>query len=69
VGGRERGASTSLNAFALTAGGGVDFQISEHLAIRPVQAEYLLTKFMDGASNRQNNFRYSAGIIFRFGER
>jgi Outer membrane protein beta-barrel domain len=55
------------NAFALTAGGGVDFKISEHFSIRPVQAEYFLTKFADSASNRQNNFRYSAGIIFRFG--
>jgi len=54
-----------LNTFAMTAGGGVDFKISE----RPVQAEYFLTKFTDGASNRQNNFRYSAGIVFRFGTR
>lgn len=55
------------NTFAMTAGGGVEFKISEHFAIRPVQAEYFLTKFTDGASNRQNNFRYSAGIVFRFG--
>lgn len=48
------------NTFALTAGGGVEFKISEHFAIRPVRAEYFLTKFTDGASNRQNNFRYSA---------
>jgi hypothetical protein len=61
--------NSPLNTFALTAGGGVDFKISEHFAIRPIQAEYLLTKFADGASNRQNNFRYSAGIIFRFGAR
>jgi opacity protein-like surface antigen len=57
------------NAFAMTAGGGVDFKVSEHLAIRPVQAEYFLTKFTDGASNHQNNFRYSAGVVFRFGTR
>ena len=55
------------NAFAMTVGGGVDFKISEHFAIRPVQAEYFLTKFTDGATNRQNNFRYSGGIVFRFG--
>ena len=57
------------NTFAMTAGGGVEFKISEHFAIRPVQAEYFLTKFTDGASNRQNNFRYGAGIAFRFGAR
>ncbi len=57
------------NAFAMTAGGGIDFKISEHLAIRPVQAEYFLTKFTDGASSHQNNFRYSAGVVFCFGTR
>jgi opacity protein-like surface antigen len=57
------------NAFAMTAGGGVDFKISEHFAVRPVQVEYFRTNFTDGANNRQNNFRYSAGIIFLFGRR
>jgi opacity protein-like surface antigen len=57
------------NTFAMTVGGGVDFKISEHFAIRPVQAEYFRTNFTDGANNRQNNFRYSAGIVFRFGAR
>jgi outer membrane immunogenic protein len=60
---------SSQNTFAMTVGGGVDFQVSEHFAIRPAQAEYFLTKFTDGASNRQNNFRYSAGVVFRFGKR
>jgi len=55
------------NVFAMTAGGGVDFKISEHIAIRPVQAEYFLTTFTDGGNNRQNNFRYSVGVVFRLG--
>lgn len=57
----------SKTAFGMTAGGGIDFTVSRHIAIRPVQAEYFLTKFPDGLNNRQNNFRYSAGIAFRFG--
>jgi opacity protein-like surface antigen len=57
----------SKTAFGMTAGGGIDFTVSRHFAIRPVQAEYFLTKFPDGLNNRQNNFRYSAGIAFRFG--
>jgi len=57
------------NAFAMTASRGVDFKISEDFAVRPVQVEYFRTSFTDGASNRQNNFRYSAGIIFLFGRR
>jgi hypothetical protein len=54
-------------AFATAAGGGIDVRVSRHFAVRPVQAEYFLTKFPDGDNNRQNNFRYSAGIVFRFG--
>ena len=57
------------NAFAMSAGGGLDFKISEHFAVRPIQAEYFRTNFTDGARNRQNDFRYSAGIVFRFGTR
>ena len=57
----------SKTAFGTTAGGGIDVTVSCHFAVRPIQAEYFLTKFPDGANNRQNNFRYSAGITFRFG--
>ena len=61
--------TSPLNAFAMTVGGGLDYKISQHFAIRPVQAEYFLTKFSDGASDRQNNFRYGAGVVFQFGTR
>jgi hypothetical protein len=53
--------------FAMTAGGGIDLKVSKHFSIRPVQAEYFLTRIPDGLNNRQNNFRYSAGVVFRFG--
>ena len=55
------------NRFAMAAGGGVDFQLSRHLAIRPAQAEYFPSKLPDGLNNRQNNFRFSSGIVIRFG--
>ena len=55
------------NNFAMTAGGGIDFKLSEHVFIRPVQAEYFMTKIPDGLNSRQNNFRFSAGVVFRFG--
>jgi hypothetical protein len=51
----------------MTAGGGIDVKISKHFAIRPAQAEYFLTKIPDGLNNRQNNFRFGAGIMLRFG--
>jgi opacity protein-like surface antigen len=53
--------------FAMTVGGGVDVRVSKHVSIRPVNAEYFLTKIPDGLNQRQNNFRLGAGIVLRFG--
>jgi opacity protein-like surface antigen len=55
------------NHFAMTAGGGIDFKVTKSFSIRPLQAEYFMTKFPDGLSNRQNNFRFSTGIVLRLG--
>lgn len=57
------------NAFAMTAGGGVDYKLFDHFAIRPFQAEYLLTRFHEGTlvgNRNQNNVRISTGFVFRF---
>ncbi len=61
------GGGPTQNSFAMTAGGGLDISVSRHFAVRPVQAEYFLTKFPDGLNNRQDNFRFSAGIVYRIG--
>jgi opacity protein-like surface antigen len=55
--------SGSENAFALTLGGGVDWNATEHLGVRLIQAEYFLSRF--GGSN-QNGVRISTGVTFRF---
>jgi outer membrane immunogenic protein len=60
--------SSSNNSFAMTVGGGVDFKISHHFSVRPVQVDYLLTRFDEfglGAEN-QNNLRLSTGVVFHF---
>jgi opacity protein-like surface antigen len=60
----------SQNAFAMTAGGGLDIRVHRHLAIRVIQAEYLMTRFENlttGATTAQNDMRLSSGIVFRFG--
>jgi hypothetical protein len=62
----EIGQNGAANHFALAAGGGLDIRISRYISIRRVQAEYFMTKFPDGINNRQDNFRFSAGIVFRF---
>jgi hypothetical protein len=62
------GSSGSEEAFAMTVGGGLDWQINRHWFVRPVQAEYLLTDFSEGgfSTGHQNSFRYSAGVGFRW---
>ncbi|HXR40444.1 MAG TPA: hypothetical protein VN776_15190 [Terracidiphilus sp.] len=58
------------NAFAMTAGGGLDIRVHRHIAIRIIQAEYLMTRFQDyttGTTATQNDMRLSSGIVFRFG--
>jgi opacity protein-like surface antigen len=57
------GVSASDNAFSWAAGGGLDVNLNSKIAIRVAQADFLQTKF---GSDNQNNFRYSAGIVFKF---
>jgi hypothetical protein len=58
-----------VNAFGMTAGGGIDLQVSRYFTVRPLQAEYFMTKFPDGANDRQNNFRFGAGTVLRLGKK
>jgi len=60
----------SQDAFAMTAGGGLDIKVRRHLAIRIIQAEYLMTRFTSyttGSAGTQNDVRLSAGLVLRFG--
>jgi Outer membrane protein beta-barrel domain len=65
------------NAFATAAGGGLDIKWTDHIAIKPIQVEYVMTQFDSaalGASNtpfgsHQNDVRYSGGVVFQFGSR
>jgi outer membrane protein OmpA-like peptidoglycan-associated protein len=54
----------------MTAGGGLDVRVHHRLAIRIIQAEYLMTRFENlttGTNALQNNIRLSAGIVLRSG--
>ena len=58
------------NSFAMTAGGGLDIRVHRHIAIRIIQAEYMMTRFQNydtGTTASQNDMRLSSGIVFRFG--
>lgn len=59
------GISRSANRFAMTLGGGVDYNLSERAAIR-FQGAYLLTRFFD---LRQDNLQFSTGLVIRFGRK
>lgn len=58
--------SGSRNAFSVAVGGGLDVKLTESVAVRLVQAEYLMTRFN---SQTQNNARISAGLVLRFGHK
>jgi len=59
----------SNNAFDFIIGGGLDIPVTKLIAIRPIQLDYVLTRFGNGfthGNNNQSNLRYNAGIVFRF---
>jgi outer membrane immunogenic protein len=55
----------SSTAFAFQTGGGVELRLSKRWTLVPVQADYLLTTFSNGADDHQNDLRISAGIMVR----
>jgi opacity protein-like surface antigen len=64
----------SKTAFAMTVGGGFDIKLSNKLSLRPVQAEYLYTRFGNDCAasvcnnnNNQNSFRLKSGIVIAWG--
>lgn len=61
--------SPSNNAFDFIIGGGIDIPLTKAISLRPAQIDYLLTRFgngFTGGNNNQSNFRYQAGVTFRF---
>ena len=56
--------------FAMTVGGGFDYALSRRLSLRPIQADYLLTRFKENSEtsgrSTQNNVRLSTGLVFHF---
>ena len=68
------GASYGKTAFGLAVGGGFDIKINKKFSIRPVQAEYLYTRFGNSCpftvctnNNNQNSFRLKSGIVMSWG--
>jgi hypothetical protein len=65
-----KSASSNNNAFAMEFGGGLDYALTKTIQLRPVEVDYLYTRFgVNGTSytGNQNNFKYFAGVNFTFG--
>ena len=68
VGGCAFQGAPAENAFAMMFGGGVDIPLHHVVEFRPVEIDYLYSHFTNQfANSNQNNFRYSAGLVFNFG--
>jgi len=63
------GASGSANGFALSTGGGLDWNVARHVSVRLFQVEYLHTRLPNSVNDFQNNLRITAGVVFRFGRK
>ena len=66
------GCSFTQNSFAFGGGGGLDLTLTSHIAARLGQLEYERTSFFDAGSNGnpyQQNFKFSMGLIVRFGQK
>jgi hypothetical protein len=59
------GISAGTTPFAISAGGGVDLQLSQHIALRP-QVDYIALR---SNGSTLNSGRASLGLVFRFGGR
>jgi outer membrane immunogenic protein len=64
--------ASAQNNFAAAIGGGIDYNLTKHIALKPIQVEYLVAEVSPSGRNLnfvQNNLRYSAGVVFRFGSK
>ncbi len=61
------GSTYAPDAFAFTAGGGLNIDLSRHFALRAFQADYMQTQLPNGSNDRQNHLRLAAGIVLKLG--
>ena len=58
------GASAGTGGFAIAVGGGVDAKVTKHVAVRVMQADWLMWR-AEGITEKKNA-RISTGLVFRF---
>jgi hypothetical protein len=60
------GALENAKSLAAQAGGGMNIDVSPHLALRAFEADWLRTQMPNTTTNVQNSIKMGAGVIFRF---
>jgi len=55
--------------YTMAVGGGVDLNLSPHVALRLGEMDWILTRYTNPFTdtNNQNSFRYLGGIVFKLG--
>jgi hypothetical protein len=68
LGGGTLSATGTQHPFTMAYGGGLDVNVYHHVAIRPVEIDYVLTRYSNPftGTNNQNNFRYLGGVVLNF---
>ena len=62
----QAGAQSGSNSFALQTGGGIDYKLSDRVALRVLDAAWLRTQLPNSTDNGQNNLRLGAGVVICF---
>jgi hypothetical protein len=62
-------ASGTQHPFTMGVGGGLDLKVSKSIAIRPIELDYILTRYTNPLTltNNQNSFRYAGGVVYYLG--
>ena len=60
------GATDNANGLAFVVGGGVNYALQHHVALRLIQADWLRTQLPNATTNVQNNLRLGAGLTMHF---
>ena len=62
--------SASGTQFSQAVGGGVDIALNDTISIRPAQVDVVMVRWSEGDFTEwENLFRYSGGIVIKFGSR
>ena len=58
--------TSSANSGAIQVGGGANLRLTQRLALRLLEADFLTSELPNSTNNRQYDLRLSNGVIFRF---